>query len=58
MVINCQGEKFFPVHQFLCGYAIAYIPKVSRPILALTDSVQSRCALTIVSPTSPQNWVT
>ena len=26
MVVNCQVEKVFPVHLFLCGYAVPYIP--------------------------------
>jgi hypothetical protein len=26
MVINCQVGKVFPVHLFLCGYAVPYIP--------------------------------
>jgi hypothetical protein len=26
MVVNCQVGKVFPVHLFLCGYAVRYIP--------------------------------
>jgi len=26
MVVKCQVEKVFPVHLFLCGYAVRYIP--------------------------------